>query len=405
MKIRANNLLSALAMTLDLAQKASEIKVIEDFSRVKYEYKKLSNHSMQCTYIAMELCNELNISSKIRNRVYIGSMLHDIGINSANNYYTDGSTFISDHCKSGAKILSTFPKFNDLSDIVMYHHENFNGTGPFKLLGDLIPIESQIIRLSDIIDTTYYESTSPALKDNLINWVSKNQKIFSSKIIEAFLSLSKKDVFWFNLDNISNYDFIFKKFTPEFNFDITLNEFLDISYIFSEIVDMHSSFTGKHSRDIGDLSFSIANHLHYDFEKCIKMKISGLLHDIGKLAIPKSILNKNGQLTPEEFYLIKSHAYYTNLILERIEDIEDICDWASNHHEKLNGTGYPKRLSKNSLSKEARLLAVCDIYQALSEDRPYKKGLNDDKVFKILYDSANQNLICKDSVDILKLSL
>ena len=135
------------------------------------------------------------------------------------------------------------------------------------------------------------------------------------------------------------------------------------------------------------------------------MKISGLLHDIGKLAIPKSILNKNGQLTPEEFYLIKSHAYYTNLILERIEDIEDICDWASNHHEKLNGTGYPKRLSKNSLSKEARLLAVCDIYQALSEDRPYKKGLNDDKAFKILYDSANQNLICKDSVDILKLSL
>lgn len=405
MKIKANNLLSALAMTLDLTQKASEIKVIEDFSMVKYEYKKLSNHSMQCTYIAMELCNELNIDCKIRNRVYIASMLHDIGINSANNYYTNASTFISDHCKSGAKILSTFPKFNDLSDIVMYHHENFNGTGPFKVLGNLIPIESQIIRLSDIVDTTYYESTSPALKNNLINWVSTNQKIFSSKIIEAFLSLSKKDVFWFNLDNISNYDFIFKKFTPEFNFDITLNEFLDISYIFSEIVDMYSSFTGKHSRDIGDLSFSIANNLHYDFQKCIKMKISGLLHDIGKLAIPKSILNKNGKLTSEEFYLIKSHAYYTNLILERIEDIPDICDWASNHHEKLNGTGYPRRLSQHSLSEEARLLAVCDIYQALSEDRPYKKGLTKDKTFKILYDSANQNLICKDSVDILKLSL
>ena len=406
MKIKVNNLVSSLGILLDLTQKASQLNILEDFSMVNYDFRKFSHHSIKSTYIAMEICNELNFDYECKKKVYIACMLHDIGINSSNNYYLDSKKFIHDHCEKGSKILERFPRFNNLSNIIYYHHENYDGSGAFKVSKDLIPIESQIIRLADVVETRYYESSSPALKDNIIKWVKdNNEKLFSPLLCNAFLNLSKKDVFWLNLDNITFHDFIFKKYTPNFNLDLSLKEFLDISYIFADIVDMSSSFTGEHSKNIGDLSYMISNHINYSEEKCIKMKIAGLLHDIGKLAIPKSILNKNDSLTREEFHLMKSHVYYTNLVLERIEDIPDICEWASNHHEKLNGNGYPRMLNENNLSEECRILAVCDIYQALHEDRPYRKGLDNDKIFKILDDSCNHGFLCKDAVSHLKNAL
>jgi HD-GYP domain-containing protein (c-di-GMP phosphodiesterase class II) len=142
--------------------------------------------------------------------------------------------------------------------------------------------------------------------------------------------------------------------------------------------------------------------MKYDEEKCIKMKIAGLLHDIGKLSIPIEILDKNGKLTPEEFDIIKSHVYYTRIILDKIEDIPDISEWASNHHEKLNGAGYPAGITGAELSEESRILAVCDIYQALTEDRPYRCGLKVEKALSIMDDMVDGGFICRDALKHLK---
>lgn len=132
------------------------------------------------------------------------------------------------------------------------------------------------------------------------------------------------------------------------------------------------------------------------------MKIAGLLHDIGKLAIPLNILDKNGPLTSQEFGIIKSHAYYTKIILDKIEDIPNISEWASNHHEKLNGQGYPRGLKADELSEESRIMAVCDIYQALTEDRPYRKGLNINNAFNIMDEMVSGGFICAAALGHLK---
>lgn len=408
MVINANNLASSLGMMLDLTQKSSNLHVLEDSSYVDYDFRKLSNHSMECSYIALELCREMSLKDDLKHRIYIFSMLHDIGINPSNNYYVDNvkSSFILDHCKKGAAILKDFPKFNGFSDIVLYHHENIDGSGPFKLKGDTIPLESQIIRMADLVDTIYFKNPSIASRRKIINWISDNtNRLFSKTLVNAFLSLSKKEMFWLNLDNLSSYNFIFDDYIPTFNFDINLDEFLIISYIFGDMIDSHSSFTGTHSKGIGDLTYNISGYLNYSREKSIKMKSAGLLHDIGKLAIPKDILNKNGSLSPYEFSIIKSHAYYTYLVLNRIKDIPDICQWASNHHEKLNGNGYPRKLTAANLSFECRIIAVCDIYQALKEDRPYKKGLPNDEIFKILNDLGDNNSLCPKAIETFKKSL
>ena len=137
----------------------------------------------------------------------------------------------------------------------------------------------------------------------------------------------------------------------------------------------------------------MADHYHFSKEKRIWFYFAGAFHDIGKLMVTNDILEKPGSLTSIEFNRIKNHAYWTYMLLSDIPNIEDIRDWASRHHEKLNGSGYPFGLKESDLSFEDKLLAVIDIYQALIEKRSYKKEFTEYDTFAILRQMVNDNLI------------
>lgn len=409
MKISLHKTVRSISLALDLAEISSveNKNIIENISNINYSKHNFMNHSKRATYISLSLANFLNLSDTSKKNLYLSTLLHDIGATNSLKISHTQSDFIKKHCINGSEILRDFPTFGDLSNIILNHHENFNGTGPLNLKGDEIPIESQIIRLSDLVELLYTAEV-PIFKqrDYIINWVKSHcDDIFSSKICNAFIEVSSKDIFWFDLENISFIDSILDSISPTLDIYLNLEQFETIAYIFSNIIDAKSTFTATHSREIAKLAFKISKYLGYSDEKCHKMKIAGLLHDIGKLAIPSSILDKNGKLTSEEFCIIKSHVYYTNIILSKIEDIPDITEWASNHHEKLGGTGYPNGYSARDLSEECRILAVCDIFQALTEDRPYRKGLNNEEAYKILNDMVQKNFICKKAVSNLKKAL
>lgn len=412
MKVSIDKTIRSMAIALDLAQISSNYNnfpgndpIIENITNVNYSDHKFMHHSQRTTYIALEIANQINLDQKCKDRIYVSALLHDIG---AANFLYDKShsanLFIKEHCKIGAKITEHFPIFKDLSTIILYHHENFNGSGPMKLSENEIPIESQVIRISDLIEILYNENLSNfQQKDNIIKWVKNNcNKIFSETIVSAFLKSAMHDIFWLNLQNISFASFILDKMHPNLNMFMGIDEFEDISVIFANIIDNKSKFTATHSKGIANLAYRVSKHIGYPVEKCREMKIAGLLHDIGKLAIPLYILDKNDSLTDEEFNIIKSHAYYTKIILDRIEDIPNISEWASNHHEKLNGKGYPRGLKSDDLSEESRIMAVCDIYQALTEDRPYRKGLSSVKAFSIMDNMALENFICSNALNYLK---
>ena len=123
------------------------------------------------------------------------------------------------------------------------------------------------------------------------------------------------------------------------------------------------------------------------------MYLAGALHDIGKMAIDNDILEKPDKLTDEEFSKMKNHAGYTYLILSNINDFEDIRDWAAFHHEKLNGKGYPFGKTAAELNEPERIMACIDIYQALTERRPYKQGFSHEKTCDILDDMADKGFI------------
>ena len=134
---------------------------------------------------------------------------------------------------------------------------------------------------------------------------------------------------------------------------------------------------------------------YYDFgeEKTLRYFFAGALHDIGKLVVSNDILEKPGKLTEYEFTEMKDHAAATYRILSQIKGISDIVEWAANHHEKLTGKGYPRGLSEKDLSFEEQLMACIDIYQALTEKRPYKDGLSHEKTISIMRNMAQRGEI------------
>lgn len=410
MYISFSKIIPALSITVNLTEMTVDRLLTEKIygsSKPTLSHKDYMYHSKRTTYISMELGKILKLNCCDLENLYICSMLHDIGISCISSESFSKDSSLKMHCLEGANIFDRIPKLDHLSDYILYHHENFDGSGVFNLKGTDIPLISQIIRLSDLIESSFDTKISSYNQRNSILQaiVLYESSIFSNELVNAFSILSLKDSFWFNLDNSSFIDFILEDLTPNINIELNIKEFESIAEIFASMIDAISSFTAKHSRGIASLAYKVSRYLGYDEEKCLKMKIAGLFHDIGKLAIPHSILDKNAALSKEEFALIKSHVYYTKIILDRMESIPDISAWASNHHEKLNGNGYPQRLSSDELSEESRIMAVCDIYQALTEDRPYRCGMSQDKAFEILHNMVYDGSICGNAVNNLKNAL
>lgn len=123
------------------------------------------------------------------------------------------------------------------------------------------------------------------------------------------------------------------------------------------------------------------------------MRIAADLHDLGKIMVPNEILDKPGSLTREEIDVVQSHTFYTRKALEVVSGFEEITEWAANHHEKLNGKGYPIGLTASQLDFNSRLMACIDIYQALTEERPYRTALSHEDAMGILFSMAKQSLI------------
>lgn len=407
--VNLKNVIRAMSLALDLTQISGyspEEVVHQDDSFNTFNHGFL-HHSKRTNFIAISIGNHLKLSENQLKELYVSSLLHDIGATSSLKSSHNIDAYIKNHSKAGAEIIRSFPYFHNIGDNIMYHHENYDGTGAFGLKGNEIPFLSQIIRISDLVEISFEENKPAFLQsEKILNWVKNNSgHLFSKEISDAFLSISKADMFWFDMETISVMEYLSHIKYPTIDIDLNLQEFMNVAYIFSKIIDSKSKFTAEHSYGISELAYRVSKHLNYDEEKCLKMKIAGLLHDVGKLAIPNVILDKPGSLTKEEFSLIKSHSYYTKIILDTIEGIEDISYWASNHHEKLNGTGYPRLLNKDSLDECSRIMAVCDVYQALTEDRPYRKGLEQKKAFEILYGMVEDEHLCKYAVESLKETL
>ena len=143
----------------------------------------------------------------------------------------------------------------------------------------------------------------------------------------------------------------------------------------SRAVDIRDPYTAGHQRRVSVLAARIAQQLGYAPEQVDGIRIAGLLHDIGKLAVPAEILSRPGKLSPLEFSLIQQHAQAGYDILKDIEFTFPVALVALQHHERIDGSGYPQGLRGEAILPESRLMAVADVVEAMASHRPYRPSL------------------------------
>jgi len=144
-------------------------------------------------------------------------------------------------------------------------------------------------------------------------------------------------------------------------------------------IDARDKFTSGHSIRVAELTIGFAKYLKIISDDIDQLEIAALLHDIGKLGVPESIITKPGSLTDEEYEIMKQHPLIGEKIVHNIEVLHDTIDVIKFHHEHYSGKGYPEGLSSDQIPYAARIIALTDAYDAMTSKRPYRKALSKDK--------------------------
>ena len=393
LNIKLGQLISSLSLGLDIAE------------------NRYFGHSRRTAYISYNIAKTMGLREEDIIDTYYSSLVHDIGMSGQLAHYSveeihQKKDLIMEHCYLGSKIVKKLPLNPDVSNYLLYHHEEWNGNGPYGLKGDEIPISSQIIHFADCIDISYTKRIGNIGEKIDIDEIKKfvdnhKNEMFKGEICEAFLPIIETEKFWLDLKP-ENLRQVLDIIEPGKNIYIGIFEIKSIAESFSMLIDSKSNFTFEHSKGVANITRKFATYLGYDQLTIDKLEIAANLHDIGKLVVPSDILEKPAQLSKAEFEIIKSHPYYTKLILNQVEGIEEIAEWAGNHHEKLNGKGYPEKLDYSSITIEDQIIALADIYQALTENRPYRNGMNPQKAIDIMKDMAGEGYISLSMVSDLK---
>lgn len=159
-----------------------------------------------------------------------------------------------------------------------------------------------------------------------------------------------------------------------------------------EAIEIRDPYTRGHSVQVADLATAVAREMGFSERELTLIEFAGLLHDIGKIAVPKTVLDKEEKLTAQEWEVIKRHPSHSVKIIEPVNNLRPIQNWILHHHERWDGTGYPSGKKGKDIPLQSRILAVCDTYSAMIGDRPYRKGLSIEKIQKELRRVAGTQL-------------
>lgn len=285
-------------------------------------------------------------------------------------------------CERGAGIARQLG-FPELTASAIYAlDEHWDGRGePHGTRGEEIPLLARIANLAQTLDVFLQQGdVSRALA--VIR--ARSGTWFDPKLVELTRGWADDTDWWRTLAGPEVMPLV-KGAEPDDRVRRIDGEGLTgVCQAFAEIIDAKSPFTFRHSSGVAVYALQLGEQLGMGAAELRQLYRAALLHDIGKLGVSNRILDKPGTLTAEERTAIQLHAGYTFDILTRVAAFADFAAVAAQHHERLDGTGYPWGLSGEALTLEARIMAVADVYEALTADRPYRAGLPPAKALQIL---------------------
>ena len=305
-------------------------------------------------------------------------------------------------CTRGADIARTLGFSDAVCDGIYHLDEHWDGSGrPLGLRGNSIPLFARIALLSQIVDVFRSEIG----RDAAIGEVRRRSGSWlDPSLAEAFDRIAGSDSFWGALDSPTIDSLLAGRVSAATQQTVDDAALDKIAEAFGQVVDAKSPFTAGHSRRVADLAIMLAEHLGVPASRHRWLWRAALLHDIGKLGVSNTILDKPGKLTDEEWVAMRDHAKHTQEILGRIGAMQDIAPIAAAHHERLDGMGYPLGLADAAIRRETRIITVCDFYDALTADRPYRDAMSRDDALRIM-ESEVGKAIDPDCFDALRLAV
>lgn len=376
-----------------------------------------SNHGKRVAYMSVCMAEKMGVSDDALRDLAACALLHDNALTQYINeeFYSDISNIdtlkvssdditprqLGMHCIYGEKNLEKYPFKTGVKDVILYHHEEADGSGPFEKKWTEVPLFARIIHFSDMLDAfCKAQKFDEDVFNKAVHFIEKNKdKRFDSEVTKMFFDTFDKEEFS-RLGDEHIEEYFWEKVPCEKSF-YSFNVLKDLADLFAKIIDYKSEFTSRHSLGVARTASKISEIMGYDKVICDKMYLAGALHDVGKIAIGNEILEKPARLTDDEFAKMKNHAGYTYMILSKVDGFEEIRDIAAFHHERLDGSGYPFGKRADELTTLQRIMACADIYQALTEKRPYKDGMDHDKACEILKDMADKNWIDKNITEVI----
>lgn len=355
----------------------------------------LDDHHKKVAYIAYSLAREMGLAKKDCCELLMAGMLHDIGVLSLQekiNALNFEAAAPHRHAEAGGFLLKSFLPLAGISETIAFHHVPWGDGKGQTHNGREVPLAAHILHLADRVAVLLRRPKNIfGHSPNLIRKIeAKKGAMFMPEAVDAFLALSRKSYFWLDLTSRSLSALLRRKVRVK-TVELDLDGIGSLSQVFSRVIDFRSPFTATHSSGVATIAEAMAQAIGYSERECGMMKIAGYLHDLGKLAVPTEILEKNAPLTKQEANIVRSHPFYTYRALEHIEDFDTIIRWGAFHHETPSGGGYPFNISKDELPLGSRVVAVADVFTAITEDRPYRKGMDADQAKSVLTGMAGND--------------
>lgn len=293
---------------------------------------------------------------------------------------------IETRCSRGADIARKLRFGEDVAQGIHDLDEHWDGKGqPNGLIGKEISLFARIALLAQVIDVF---NTSEG-KTAAINEAKKRSGTWlDPDIVEGFLNVAFHEKFWNELARNDIDDIVFNLAPALDDFEIDDDFLDDIASAFGQVVDSKSPYTGGHSARVALYADMICETLGMSESQRRWIKRAALLHDVGKLGVSNTILDKPGKLNDEEWTLMKEHSRHSETILARISAFEELAKIAGAHHERLDGLGYPYGLKDTQIAIETRIISVADFFDALTADRPYRKAMSVETALEIIGQSV-----------------
>jgi len=367
---------------------------------------RISDHNEQVACISFFIAEALGMRGNDLVDVTLAGLLHDIGALSLKERLDLLKYDIEDtrrHSELGSRFLATFQPLAHLAPVVLNHHARWSHGRGRSAEGRPVSDASFIIHLADRISILINRGEEILTQaGHIIETIREGSgSIYVPEHVDAFLSIADREFFWFISASAYFETYLADRLRPlTVNMDAAL--LMQMAKLFGRVIDFRSSFTAIHSSRVSSVSRVLADKAGLPADEVETLAIAGYLHDLGKLVVPPEILDKPHPLSAEEWNVMKSHSFHTWRLLNSLKGIDAISRYASSHHERLDGKGYPFRYAAGQLSQGERIVAVADVFTALIEDRPYRPGMTVRQTFQVLDDMIVQNALDGDCIDVLK---